>query len=401
MQPNSPEQEVDQVYLTDLVRKALDRPALEVSVWKAQQLHGGLEWDSALFRFQGEAKDAGESIPWSLVLKAVKPTEKAGSPGGIWYWKREVLAYQSGLLHRLPGGNVTAPACHGVSERPDGSIWLWMEDMKDDIANPWPLEHYGVVARHLGQFNGAYLTGQAYPSEPWVTHNWLHMYVKNAAKMIEFIRRDPYHPVVMNMFPGNTLAQVLAIWEENEQILEVLEKLPQVFCHQDAFRRNLFARGGKTFAIDWGYMGVAPLGAELVALVAGSLGFFEIPAERVKELDRICFEGYLQGLREAGWSGDPKLVRRGYAVSLMLRYPIGGQLGELLPAFLDQERRSRMEAAFEDKTAAELEKVDPAIVTFYEGILPEALKLLGMKRLLGITGRIGVHTLQLVAGRRK
>jgi len=401
MQSVSPDLEVDQPHLNDLVQKALHQPRLQVTGWKVNPLHGGLEWGSTVYRFQGEATDGGKTVPWSLILKAVKTTDLAREPGGIWYWKREALAYQSGLLHRLPGGNVTAPACYEVEERPDSSLWLWLEDVKDDIGSPWPLEHYGVVARHLGQFNGAYLIGQAFPAEPWITRNWLRMYVEHAAAMIEFIRVNPKHPIVLHMFPGDSVAQLLAVWDERGSILDVLENLPQVFCHQDAFKRNLFARGGRTIAIDWGYMGIAPVGAELVALVAASIGFFEIPADRVKEMDRICFEGYLQGLSEAGWNGNPKLVRTGYAVSLLLRYPIGGQLGELLPTFLNQEGRSKMEVAFENKTATELEQSDPALVAYYQGMIPEALKLLGLKRLFSIASRIGIHTLRLRARGKK
>ncbi len=402
MEPQSnPTQLVDRACLTSLVQKMLGRPKLQVSDWKVQQLHGGLEWGSAVFRFQGDAADAGETVPWSLILKTIMSAEKSADPGGIWYWKREALAYQGGLLHDLPGGNVTAPTCYEIRERPGGSMWLWMEDIKDDIPCPWSIEQYAVVARHLGQFNGAYLTGRAFPSEPWITRNWLRMYVENAAPMIEFVRSNPNHPTVMHMFPGDTVAQILAVWEQHAQILDVLENLPQVLCHQDAFRRNLFARGGRTVAIDWGYMGNAPVGAELVALVAASLGFFEIPTDKVMELDRLCFEGYLQGLGDAGWKGDPRLVRTGYTVTLLLRYPIGGQVGELLPKLLDREGRSQMETAFENKSAAELEQSDPAIVAYYERILPEALKLLGMKRLLPLLSRIGVHTLRLRAGRRK
>lgn len=401
MEPNTPDQEVEQTHLTEVVRKALDRPNLQVTDWSVKALHGGVEWDSAVFHFQGHAKDGGESLPWSLVRKAVRPSEKASNPSGIWYWKRETLAYQTGLLYHLPGGNVMAPACHDIDERPDGSIWLWLEELKDDVPCPWSLEQYALTARQLGQFNGAYLAGQSLPDESWITRNWLRMYVENAAPMIEFVRKDPYHPIVRHMFPGDTVAQILAIWEERDAILGVLDSLPQVFCHQDAFRRNLFARGGRTIAIDWSYMGIAPLGAELVALVAASLGFFEIPADRVRELDRLCFEGYLLGLREAGWKGDPRLVRTGYVTSLMLRYPIGGQLGELLPRFMDREGRSRLEAAFEDRSAEELEKSDPAIVAYYEALLPEALKLLGIPRLLRLVGRIGLHTLQLRAAGKK
>ena len=401
MQTSSPDQEIDRGYLTDIVQKALDRSGLQITDWKVQSLHGGFEWDSAVFRVQGEAGDGGETIPWSLILKAVKPADKARDPAGIWYWKREALAYQSGLLHHLPGGNVTAPVCYAVEERPDGSMWLWMEDVKDDVASPWPVEQYAVAARHLGQFNGAYLTGQAFPSEPWVTHNWLRMYVEHAAEMVEFIHRNPNHPIVIHIFPGNTLAQMLAVWDEHNQILDMLENLPQVFCHQDAFRRNLFARKGKTIAIDWGYMGMAPVGAELVALVAGSIGFFEVPVDRVDEVDRICFENYLQGLRDAGWEGDPKLVRAGYVVSLLLRYPIGGSIGEMLPKFLDQGSRAKVESAFSDKSASEIEQTDPALAAYYQARIPEALKLMGMKRLIPILSRIGVNMIRLRLQRNK
>jgi hypothetical protein len=207
--------------------------------------------------------------------------------------------------------------------------------------------------------------------------------------------------MIRHMFPGIVLAQILAVWDERERILGVLDHLPQVFCHQDAFKRNLFARNGRTIAIDWGYLGIAPVGAELVPLVAASIGFFEISADKVMEMDRLCFEGYLQGLRDAGWNGDPKLVRTGYAVSLMLRYPIAGQVGEVLPKLLSEEGRSRMEAAFENKSADELEKSDPAIVAYYQSLLPEAMKLMGISNLLRVVARIGLNTLRVKAGRKK
>lgn len=394
MTTNTFERVVDQAHVTDLVRKALNRPGLEITGWQVKALQGGMEFDSAVYRYQGEALDGREMVPWSLILKSVKPTLKASQPDGIWYWKREALAYQSGLLHNLPGGNLTAPTCYEMSEQPDGSLWLWLEDIQDDIAGPWPVEQYATVARHLGQFNGAYLSGQTFPSDSWITHGWLRKYVENATSMIAFIRNNRDHPIVKSMFPGILLPQVLAIWDERESILGMLDKLPQVFCHQDAFRRNLFFRGGKTVAIDWGYMGVAPVGAELVALVAASIGFWEIPSERVKDLDHLCFEGYLHGLREAGWNGDPRLVRAGYAVTLMLRYPIAGQIGDMLPRLLDEAARTKMDNLFEQKKVADLEKFDPAIVAYYEGMLPEALKLLGMWRLFRVISRIGLYALR-------
>jgi hypothetical protein len=117
-------------------------------------------------------------------------------------------------------------------------------------------------------------------------------------------------------------------------------------------------------------------------------------------MDRICFEGYLQGLRDAGWNGDPKLVRMGYTVSCMLRYPIGGGVGETLPRMLDQKSRSLMEVNL-NKSAEEIEESDLALVSYYQAMIPEALKLLGLKRLVNLIGRIAVHTLDLRIKARK
>lgn len=400
MQTSSPEQEVDQPYLTDLVRKALDRPMLQVTEWKAQPLHGGMEWDSVVFRFQGEARDAGELLPWSLILKVARPVPQAMGPGGVWYWKREVLAYQSGMLNSLPGGNVSAPVCHFIDERPDGALWLWLEDVKDRIGSQWPLEQYAVAARHLGHFNGAYLVGQNFPSGSWITQKWLRHYVENASRMIELVREKPDLPTVTRIFPGDSLAQILALWDMHDSLLDVLEHLPQVFCHQDAFKRNVFARGEQTILIDWSYTGIAPVGAELAALVAGTIEFFELPAGRVKELDRLCFDGYLQGLRDAGWKVNAKLVRLGFIASCLLRYTIGGGMGEALPRLLDPESRARLESSF-GISAEELEKSDPAMIAYYQALIQEVLKLLGLTRSINLATRMGINILQMRANRMK
>jgi hypothetical protein len=371
MESNSPVQEVNRDTLTGLVQKSLGLPKLQVTAWDGRPIYGGLEFDSAIFRFKGEARDGEETIPWSLILKHIESSVKTNDPAGMRYCKREMLAYQSGLLNQLPGGNISAPACYEAHERSDGSIWIWMEDVKDEAGNTWPLSQYACVAHHLGQFNAAYLTGLSIPSAPWVAHNWLRMYVENAAGMIESIRNNPSHPVIKYLFPGNIRNHVLTIWNGHDHILQVLESLPQVLCHQDAFKRNLFTRGGRTIMIDWGYLGNAPVGAELVALVGGSVASYDVSLEQLMELERICFEGYLQGLREAGWLGNPDVVRIGYIGTQLLRYPIGGLVGEMLPYF-EQEFRSNP-AILNQKV------INMDLLPYTEKNICEGLDLLGIK----------------------
>ncbi|NIP97562.1 MAG: hypothetical protein GWO24_30680, partial [Akkermansiaceae bacterium] len=82
----------------------------------------------------------------------------------------------------------------------------------------------------------------------------------------------------------------------------------------DAFRRNLLTRDRpgeepETVAIDWQIVGTGAIGEELAPLVGVSLQFFEFDIDRAADLDEAAFGAYLQGLEDAGWSGDPRAVR--------------------------------------------------------------------------------------------
>ncbi|UCC63635.1 MAG: hypothetical protein JSV36_00825, partial [Anaerolineae bacterium] len=110
-------------------------------------------------------------------------------------------------------------------------------------------------------------------------------------------------------------------------------------CHLDAFRRNLFVRRradgrDQTVAIDWAFVGTGAIGEEIEPLVNRSLGFFEVELARARELNDIVIGGYLDGLRDAGWQGDPRRVRLGYTAATALRTLVS--YGQILPVVLDE-----------------------------------------------------------------
>jgi hypothetical protein len=373
--------------------------SMQIREWSAQRLQGGLEFGSSIYRLQGMVAVEGEVRSWSLILKIIRPEGEFDNPQGYRYWKREILAYQSDLLQNLPG-QVTAPSCYGIEEKSDGSIWLWLEDMKDEQEHPWSIERYRQVARQLGQFNGAYLVGHALPSQAWITHDWLRKYLDHAAPMVEFILQNPGHPTVQIMLPGITLPMTLAMWKEHPHMLRVLEKLPQAFCHQDAFGRNLFCRGEQVIAIDWGYAGIAPVGTELAALIGAAFGLARFPSSQARELDQACFDGYLEGLRQAGWQPDPRQVRLGYTLTMLLRYVLGATIGEALPGLLDEMTRNHWVEGLgtSEEKAGESE---PGIVAYYQSITVEALKLLGPWFMLRFIVRTAGYAIRLTGkGRR-
>jgi hypothetical protein len=100
--------------------------------------------------------------------------------------------------------------------------------------------------------------------------------------------------------------------------------LPRVFAHLDAFRGNLAGRdagsGEETIAIDWAWAGIGAIGEELGPLVVATVLDGALPVEALPELEVVALDGYLAGLGAAGWHGDPRLVRLGYAATAPLRY---------------------------------------------------------------------------------
>src|SRR4029079_13937971 len=112
---------------------------------------------------------------------------------------------------------------------------------------------------------------------------------------------------------------------DKELYFNAFDRLPQVFCHLDAHRRNLMIRRRadgtpEVVAIDWSFCGRGPIGADAGVLVMDSLFYFELEPTAVKELEATVLDGCLTGLHDAGWHGDPGLIRLGYTAEVALWY---------------------------------------------------------------------------------
>jgi hypothetical protein len=339
---------VDQATLTPLVQSALESETVEVIDWDYEQLHGGAGTGNAVYRVAGQGRDRGQKVSWSLILKTVYP-EGDNTHVSAWnYYKREPDAYQSGWLDDLPGG-LAAPRCFGVIEHPDGMCWIWLEDVGEEISSRWPLEQYGLVARHAGQFNGAYLVERSLPSWPWLSSGWLRGYIALSAPAMPLIRNSLDHPLVRRTWPGDASDRLFRLWEERNLYLDALDRLPQTLCHLDLFRRNLFARktvdgDDQTVVIDWSYTGRGAIGEELAPLVLAGAAFNEVDLAQAQALEGIVLDGYLEGLHQAGWRGDPRQVRLGYtAASLRYRF---AELGNAMSLILDESRHFWAERVF-------------------------------------------------------
>jgi hypothetical protein len=302
--------DIDLTILSEVVQQDQGSSSFEISEWCVKRLsdQGAINPDG-LWLFSGEGSDQAGFRPWSVVVKIFQRPEGELRLSDVWHWKREVLLAKSGLTERMPGP-VKAPRFYRVDEFPDGA-WLWMEHVESNRANPWVLDDYVFAAHQLGTWNGRLIKEMPALSEPWLAR-------KHYRTQFPDLDRDQIwgFPLHQKHMPEDTRARCERLWTEREMFYSAIESLPHCFTHMDSQRRNLFIRRGmdeqnELVLVDWAQCGLAPLGVELCALVGWSTAFREWPTAALPELDEAAFGSYLQGLRQAGWSGEADQIRLG------------------------------------------------------------------------------------------
>lgn len=302
-----------------------DRPGGET--WRMTSLGNPAAASATAGLWRIEAKNGS----WSMVLKLVHHSERghenwlsSADPGDPMYWRREPLAYESGLLDSFAGG-LRAPRCLHSAERTDGSVALWLEDLGG--ADGWSLQRYGLAARHLGQAQGEFLLDRPLPAARWLSRGWLRAYIERRRDAVERpIPADAWRTeLVRSSLPRSLEGWARDTWRSRKRTLALLDRLPSTVCHCDFWPSNLFAEalpggGSGTVAVDWAYVGIGAIGEDVGNLVPDTLFDFFVAAERGRELLDAVREGYLEGLRDAGWRGDERLVALGLAASASVKY---------------------------------------------------------------------------------
>jgi hypothetical protein len=325
-------QSIDRATIAGVVPAALGATA-ELIDWRVEAINPGMgSATGAMYRVTGSALVDRQVVPWSSILKVVSLTASSFNPASRevdhpLYWEREALAYQSGLLEDLPGG-LTAPRCLAVTRRPGDALWLWLDEARDRYGPRWPLDQYASAARCLGRFNGAYLAGRCMPAHPWLCGPATLRGMLDHFSGFEDVIRDPQawrQPLVQRAIPASAADRLLRLWADRAPLLDALERLPQTLCHKDAWRRNMFAPASNDdpdalVMIDWAYVGRGEIGLDAGDLFAASYSLFGVEPCEPHELDRVVFENYLAGLHAAGWTGDRRAARFGYAAYAALKY---------------------------------------------------------------------------------
>jgi Phosphotransferase enzyme family len=196
----------------------------------------------------------------------------------------------------------------------------------------WRGEDFRRAAHAAGRSAGAFLTGRPLPDEPWLVRGFLRSLLADGgfwSTTMDAETGDAWRSPLAQAFGAATRERVLRIWADRDALLSTLDALPQVFGHGDFHHRNLLLPSGDSelLALDWAFCGPAPLGSELADLISLAPWFCDVEMDDFPALEQLAFAGYEEGAHAAGWEGDARLVRLGYATAVALR------LGACMPGW--------------------------------------------------------------------
>lgn len=347
--------ELDSARLASVAAGALGHPVDAVVDWTVTPVGYTVfnPVSQGIFRVTGTAETDGSSQGWSAVLKicrAPSDAELAQADSDrrrmlldTLRWDREGEAYASGLLETLPDG-LAAPRCFGV-ERHEGTLWIWLEHVVDDTVQ-WDIARYALAARHLGRLGGEYHAGRELPSHEWLSRDWVRSWSTYFSRTMPAILTADHvwaQPTVIELFDPGAREELRRLWGERDRWWDALDRLPLTLAHLDAFRGNLMSRTARgqveTVAIDWAFVGLAPLAADVATLVAASLFYQGDPLDP-RALTAACLAATHDGLRDAGHRLSMPELERAYAINVVGRW---GLVIAPLRAAGDPAREEKME----------------------------------------------------------
>jgi hypothetical protein len=315
--------------LTVVLRRVLRDDASELLGWTAESPDWTALVAKGIYLLRGSARlGSGEETSWAVVLKVVEDdgSPEVHEPDGLLYWRREALALTSGLLDQQSGPFVPVRLLH-VQETAENELWMWLECLDDSQPKVrWTAAQHVAAAYDLGAFNAQWCARPPSVQDfGWLSQRWLrgwldYSIVYGAQHAAE--HRDWWkHPLIAAVLPPATYERFAALMDDAEELLSVLEDLPVTLVHHDAQWRNLFQLKGtdparphaRTVAVDWAFLGLAPLGADLGHMVGCNIEHWAV--DDARQHDVAATTAYLQGLQDFGWRGDERAVRFARAIT--------------------------------------------------------------------------------------
>jgi Phosphotransferase enzyme family len=325
--------------LAPIVRRAVG----DSQAWPLTWEFDTLDWTGnpatvALIRLTGMAQTKeGRKVSWIVVLKVVADTDMSGDPlidqythepQGLNYWKREALAFSSGLLTGWSGPLVPV-RCYGVTEESEDQVWMWLEARDGARPHaPWTIEQLASAAYDFGAFGAQWQSKLPdLVRYSWLAQRWVRawMALVRSYAVDHFLEHDDCGngSLVEPFLSKRVRRRIAQLISDADDLLATFESLPCTLAHHDPQWGNLFAATpaespARTVAIDWGFFGIAPIGCDLGLHIGQNIFSWGIDQRRAAEHDQASTAAYISGLRDYGWVGEVDSVKFARAAAAAL-----------------------------------------------------------------------------------
>lgn len=285
----------------------------------------------------------------SRVRKELRRPDPASRTGvGHWtassdpehwnYWHREAEVYTDAELRASLAGTGLQLAGAQVVDH-DGGTTLWLEDVTGTAGADFTLDDHVATATALGRWQG-----RPPLIRPWSSRGFLREYSSSRPWDLTVVDDDAAwaQPLVRSAWPPGLRDGWTRLLAHRHVLLDVMEQLPRVPSHLDAWVSNVVRRpDGSVVLLDWSFAGDGAVGEDLGNWLPDAVFDLFWPAEHLHDLEAACFPAYLRGLRTSGWRGTDNEARLGVVASCV-------KYAWLLPLMLARASDAQQQAYHQD-----------------------------------------------------
>jgi hypothetical protein len=235
------------------------------------------------------------------------------------YWRREALAYQTGLASTAyADAGIAAPALLEANARADGGVELWLADLAGTAGWDWPVPRLARFACELGVTQARW-AGRV-PDLPWLSRRWLEQYLAEGPPRFARVTDADWDHPSLAVWPAGIRRRLRRLQADHDRLTAVARSAERTLCHLDVWPANLVDDDGTSVLLDWSFTGDGAVGEDVANLIIDSCTDGLMDAALLPEIADRATEGYLRGLREGGWTGSADAVRTAIAACGAAKY---------------------------------------------------------------------------------